>query len=104
MINLIINVFDRNNVYSFFYNLDPQMKSLKVYSIKTKLIVSFSFLILLLSLIAWSGITGMSSINKLLEGAVNISAEKVKLSAHINQNVLAISRAEKNIILAQTQE
>jgi methyl-accepting chemotaxis protein len=88
----------------FFYNLEPQMKNLKVYSIKTKLIVSYSFLILLLSIIAWSGITGMSSINKLLKGAVDVSAEKVKLSARINQNVLAISRAEKNIILAQTKE
>jgi methyl-accepting chemotaxis protein len=80
------------------------MKNSKVHSIKTKLIASFSFLIILLSLSSWFGITGMSSINKLLEGVVDVSAEKIKLSAHINQNLLAISRAEKNIILAKTQE
>jgi methyl-accepting chemotaxis protein len=80
------------------------MNNSKVHSIKTKLIASFSFLIILLSILAWLGVTGMSSINKLLEGVVDVSAEKVKLSARINQNLLAISRAEKNIILAKTHE
>jgi methyl-accepting chemotaxis protein len=80
------------------------MDNFKLYSIKTKLIVSFSFLIILLSSIAWLGISGMSDINKLLENMANISTEKIKLSARINQNLLAISRAEKNIILAKTQE
>ncbi|HCM48871.1 MAG TPA: hypothetical protein DIS98_15720 [Colwellia sp.] len=80
------------------------MNNSKVHSIKTKLIASFSLLIILLSLAAWLGITGMSSINTLLEDVVDVSAEKIKLSARINQNLLAISRAEKNIILAKTQE
>jgi methyl-accepting chemotaxis protein len=80
------------------------MNNSKVHSIKTKLIASFSLLIILLSLAAWLGITGMSSINILLEDVVDVSAEKIKLSARINQNLLAISRAEKNIILAKTQE
>jgi methyl-accepting chemotaxis protein len=80
------------------------MNNSKVHSIKTKLIASFSFLIILLSILAWLGVTGMSSINKLLEDVVDVSAEKVKLSARINQNLLAISRAEKNIILAKTHE
>jgi methyl-accepting chemotaxis protein len=80
------------------------MNNSKIHSIKTKLIASFSFLILLLSLTAWLGVTGMSSINNLLEGVVDVSAEKIKLSARINQNLLAISRAEKNIILAKTTD
>jgi methyl-accepting chemotaxis protein len=80
------------------------MNNSKIHSIKTKLIASFSFLIILLSLVAWLGTTGMASINNLLEGVVNVSAEKIKLSAHINQNLLAITRAEKNIILAKTTE
>ncbi|MFT5294604.1 MAG: methyl-accepting chemotaxis protein [Colwellia sp.] len=80
------------------------MNNSKIHSIKTKLIASFSFLVLLLSLVAWLGTTGMSSINTLLGDIVDVSAEKIKLSARINQNLLAISRAEKNIILAKTQE
>jgi methyl-accepting chemotaxis protein len=80
------------------------MNKSKVYSIKTKLIASFSFLIMLLSITTWLGTTGMSSISKLLDNIVDVSAEKIKLSARINQNLLAISRAEKNIIIAKTQE
>jgi methyl-accepting chemotaxis protein len=80
------------------------MNKSEVYSIKTKLIASFSFLIILLSITAWLGISGMSDINKLLENIAHTSAEKIKLSARINQNLLAISRAEKNIILAKTQK
>jgi methyl-accepting chemotaxis protein len=65
---------------------------------------SFGFLVILLSIISWLGISGMSDINRLLDNISAVSAEKMKLSARINQNLLAISRAEKNIILAKTQE
>jgi methyl-accepting chemotaxis protein len=74
-----------------------------IHSIKTKLIASFGLLIILLCISAWLGITGMSSLNNLLNNIVNISSEKIKLAARINQDLLAISRAEKNIILAKTQ-
>jgi methyl-accepting chemotaxis protein len=46
----------------------------------------------------------MSTSNERLEHVVDISTEKIKLSARINQNLLSISRAERNIILAKTQE
>jgi DnaJ-domain-containing protein 1 len=42
--------------------------------------------------------------NDRLEGIVNSSAQKVKLAARVNQNLLEISRAEKNLILSTTQE
>jgi methyl-accepting chemotaxis protein len=80
------------------------MANYKLHSIKTKLITSFGFLVILLSIISWLGISGMSDINRLLEHMSTVSTEKIKLSARINQNLLAISRAEKNIILAKTQE
>jgi methyl-accepting chemotaxis protein len=80
------------------------MANYKLHSIKTKLMTSFGFLVILLSIISWLGISGMSDINRLLENISAVSAEKMKLSARINQNLLAISRAEKNIILAKTQE
>lgn len=76
----------------------------KIHSIKTKLIASFSFLIILLGTSAWLGISGMSNINNHLDYIVDYSVDKVKLAARINQDLLSISRAEKNIILAATQE
>jgi methyl-accepting chemotaxis protein len=76
----------------------------KLYSIKTKLVASFSLLIFFLVISAWFGVRGMSNINNQLNDIVDISVEKVKLAARINQNLLSISRAEKNIILANTQE
>ena len=79
-------------------------KTSKIHSIKTKLIASFSFLIILLGTSAWLGINGMSNINGHLDYIADYSVDKVKLAARINQDLLAISRAEKNIILAATQE
>jgi methyl-accepting chemotaxis protein len=80
------------------------MDNSKVHSIKTKLTASFSILLIFLIIIAWLGISGMSTINSMLEVIVDESSEKIKLAARINQNLLAISRAEKNIILAKTQD
>ena len=42
--------------------------------------------------------------NNRLNHVIDNSAEKIKLAAHINEEVIAISRAEKDIILATTQE
>jgi PAS domain S-box-containing protein len=50
------------------------------------------------------GLTRLSSLNERLNAIVDVSAEKVKLGARINQDAIAISRAEKNIILAKSQE
>ena len=80
-----------------------QSKS-KLHSIKTKLIASFSFLIILLAISSWFGITGMSNINLQLNNIVDVSSESVKLAGEINQDLISIARAEKNIILAKTQE
>ena len=79
-------------------------KKSTLHSIKTKLIVSFSLLIIVLGISSWLGITGMSAMNNQLNDIVDVSSEKVKLASLINQNLLAISRAEKNIILASSQK
>jgi methyl-accepting chemotaxis protein len=50
------------------------------------------------------GIQMLAGMNGRLNDIVNTSAEKVKLGARINQDLLAVSRAEKNIILARNQE
>ena len=81
-----------------------QPQKSKLHSIKTKLITSFGLLIILLGISAWLGITGMSDLNQQLDNIVDVSSEKVKLAARINQDLLSISRAEKNIILASSQQ
>lgn len=53
--------------------------------------------------IAWFGIKGAGNINDSLNRLVDEDAKKVALSARIQQNMLEMHRAEKNIILAITQ-
>ena len=71
------------------------------HSIKGKLISGFSLLIILLAVLAYMGVNSLSVMNDRLNSIVDVSAEKVKLAAPINQGALAISRAEKNVILAK---
>lgn len=78
-------------------------RSIILHSIKGKLITGFSLLIILLAVLAWVSVNSLSVMNDRLNNIVDISAEKVKLAARINQGALAFSRAEKNIILAKSQ-
>ncbi len=72
--------------------------------ISTKLYAGFSLVIIAAVIMGLFALSKMSGINDRLNGIVDGSAEKVKLGARINQDVLAITRAEKNMILAKTQE
>lgn len=73
-----------------------------IYSIKFKLFLSFFFLILIIMALAWRSISSLTVMNNRLNDMANISVEKIKLVAVINQDALAISREEKNVILAKT--
>ena len=81
-----------------------KQKKSKIHSIKTKLLASFSFLIILLGTSAWLGINGMYKMNNQFDYVVEHSVDEVRLAAIIDQELLSISRAEKNIILSGTQE
>jgi putative methionine-R-sulfoxide reductase with GAF domain len=74
------------------------------YTIKNKLILGFAALLMLLVISSWMGLSSLSDMNSRLNDLIDISAEKVKLAARINQDIIMISRAEKNIILSSTQE
>jgi PAS domain S-box-containing protein len=73
-------------------------------TIKTQLLGGFITLLILMMISAIHGLTRLSGINDRLNAIVDVSAKKVKLGARINQDAIAISRAEKNIILAKSQE
>ncbi|TMP73665.1 methyl-accepting chemotaxis protein [Pseudoalteromonas sp. S1608] len=72
-------------------------------SIKAKLLASFSLIIIMLIVTAGIGIYNLSKMNDQMSKIINVSAEKVKLAARVNQGALAVSRAEKNIILADSK-
>jgi len=72
-------------------------------SIKAKLLASFSLIIIMLIVTAGIGIYNLSMMNDQMSKIINVSAEKVKLAARVNQGALAVSRAEKNIILADSK-
>jgi PAS domain S-box-containing protein len=72
-------------------------------TLKTQLLGGFITLLILMLISALNGLTRLSGINERLNAIVDVSAEKVKLGARINQDAIAISRAEKNTILAKSQ-
>jgi len=67
--------------------------------------MKMTFLILLsfiaIFCISLLSINALKSMNNRLNKIVNMTAEKIKLGARINQNLLEITRSEKNIILAR---
>jgi len=65
---------------------------------KMTFLVLLSFVVILC--ISLLGIEALQSMNNRLNNIVNITAEKIKLGARINQNLIEITRSEKNIILA----
>jgi|GEM_PF-911623 len=73
-------------------------------TIKGRLIGGFALVLLLMAGAGAMAMLKLSDMNKMMGRVVNRTAEKVKLAARVNQNLLEISRAEKNIILASTQE
>jgi methyl-accepting chemotaxis protein len=71
---------------------------------RARLIGGFGILIGLMILMAVISLDKLASMNTQIDIIADVSAEKIKLGARINQDAIAISRAEKNIILARTVE
>lgn len=74
--------------------------------ITLKALIASAFIILLtiMGITNYLGISSLSGINDRLNSMVAGSVEKIRLTASIKQDLLFISRAEKNIVLADTQE
>jgi methyl-accepting chemotaxis protein len=73
-------------------------------TLKALLYSVFATLIILIGLTSYLGFDALSGMNDRLNSLINGPAEKVKLTARIRQDLLTISRGEKNIILAKTQQ
>jgi len=77
---------------------------MKKITLNTLLLVAFGVLVVLIGFTSWQGISALSGMNERLNGIVDGSAEKVRLAARIRQDLLTVSRAEKNLILAETPD
>ncbi|PJZ84258.1 HAMP domain-containing methyl-accepting chemotaxis protein [Leptospira harrisiae] len=80
------------------------MLNLKAMTVKGKLILGFSLLILFIGIGTGSGIYGVNIFNNKVTDIVLIYSPKVQLSEKIRAKFLWITRAEKNLILDQTVE
>ncbi|WP_409419726.1 methyl-accepting chemotaxis protein [Marinomonas sp. RS-M-Aa-14] len=73
-------------------------------SLKTLIVSAFILLLTLMGITNYLGIFSLSGINEKLNNIVDFSARKVTLAEEMRQDLLYISRAEKNIILSNTAE
>ncbi len=73
-------------------------------TIKNKLILGFTSLILCLFVASLFALSRLADMNDRLNKIVDVSAEKVKLADEVRRDVVAVSRDEKNLILADTEE
>ncbi|MCA8977039.1 MAG: MCP four helix bundle domain-containing protein [Planctomycetes bacterium] len=73
-------------------------------TIKVKLLFGFGAVLALLIACVYMADGSMAGLNDQVNSIVDVSAERVKLAARINQDLLTISRAEKNVILASSQD
>ncbi|MBU0493834.1 MAG: response regulator [Chloroflexi bacterium] len=69
-----------------------------------KIIAVLLLVIVLEVIIAVVGVYFLNNMNANLNEIVNVQAEKIKLGARINRNLVEIHRAEKNMILSDTKE
>ncbi len=73
-------------------------------TIKAKLILGFAFVLGMLGISGLVAIKKLSAINDQLNTIVDSDAAKVQLAGDIKQSLLAVSRAEKNLILQDAVE
>ena len=77
------------------------MKNLKI---STRLIISFALLIGMSILIYLMGNNYLSQMNDRINNVTDVTSSKIRLGARLNQDILYVGRAEKNIILASELE
>jgi methyl-accepting chemotaxis protein len=73
-------------------------------TLKALILSAFVILLSTMGITNYLGIDSLSGMNQRINTMVEDSVEKVKLAAQLKQNILFVNRAEKNIILANTQE
>jgi methyl-accepting chemotaxis protein len=73
-------------------------------TIKLKLALTFTVIILLAGGMAWIGVNSLASLNTTLDNMVKGPVARVELAGDIEKAMLRIIRAEKNMIMADTPD
>ena len=73
-------------------------------TIKMKLALTFTVIILLAGGMAWIGVNGLGSLNTTLDNMVKGPVARVELAGQLEKAMLRTIRAEKNMIMADTPE
>lgn len=73
-------------------------------TVRAKLALAFSFVIMLSALAAWLGVSNLATLNATLHRVVQGPAQRVILSQEMSEQLLAIVRAEKNLNLSESKE
>ena len=72
--------------------------------LKTLIFLAFIVLLGVMAYTNYLGINSLGSANTRLDSLINNSAEQVKLASMIRQDLLSVSRAQKNTILATEEQ
>jgi methyl-accepting chemotaxis protein len=77
---------------------------IKAMTIKAKLLGGFALVIILVLCIAVTGLSELGRMHERLRYLVDVSSQRQLLTARIQQHMFALHRAEKNMILAATDD
>src|SRR5215475_7435723 len=73
-------------------------------TIKLKLAVTFTVIIALVGVMAWLGISSLSTVNGMMDALIHGQVVQVQQAKDLEANVLRIVRAEKNLLLTENVE
>src|SRR5581483_11183038 len=73
-------------------------------TIKLKLTVTFAIIIALSAAMAWLGISNLGALNDSMDQLLRGPVERAQLAAELYTDLVALSRAERSLILAPTEE
>ncbi len=73
-------------------------------TIKLKLALTFTVIVLLAGGMAWIGVNGLGSLNTTLDNLIKGPVARVELAQDLEKAILQTVRAEKNMIMADTPE
>jgi len=73
-------------------------------TIKLKLALTFTLIILLCATMAWLGISSLATLNASMDDLVQGPVQRVEVAGELSRDLLLIVRAEKNMVMADTPE
>ncbi len=69
-------------------------------TIKSKLALAFSAIIIMSSVTAWLGISNLSSLNTRLDSLLEGPTQRLAMSLELSAQLLSVVRSQKNLILS----